>query len=63
MENTIIIEALLVEHGKTLSAIEQLLVENNELLVRCYTAALFVIGTVGAIGVCVLLYKFLRLFF
>lgn len=45
------------------SAVETLLAQNNELLLRIYATQLTVIGVLGAIGVCFLLYKFLRKFF
>lgn len=35
----------------------------NELLLRMYTTQLFVIGVLGAVFVCFILYKFLRKFF
>lgn len=40
-----------------------LITQQNDLLQRIYTADLFVIGAVSAVGVTVLLYKFIRLFF
>lgn len=40
-----------------------LITQQNEILEHIYTADLFVIGAVSAIGVSVLLYKFIRLFF
>lgn len=46
-----------------LSTLENLMVQNNELLLRVYTTQLFAIGVLGAVGVCYLLYKCLRKFF
>ena len=48
---------------ETTSAIETLLVQNNDLLARLYVGQLFVIGVTGACLVVFLLYKFLRKFF
>ena len=46
-----------------LTAIETLLVQNNEILCSIYAVLLFQIGVVGAVFVLFLLYKFLRKFF
>lgn len=37
--------------------------QTNQLIVQEYAALLFVIGVAGAVGVLVLLYKFMRLFY
>lgn len=42
--------------------IEQM-VMSNELLARVYSAQLFVIGVVGAVGVLFLLYRFIKSFY
>ena len=47
----------------SLETVESLLAQNTELLLRIYTAQLFVIGVVGALLVVFLLYKFLRKFY
>lgn len=39
------------------------MVENTKVLQAQYTALLFVIGTVGAVFVCILLYKFIKSFY
>lgn len=46
-----------------ISTLETLVAQNNELLLHIYTALLWVIGVLCAVGVLVLLYKFLRKFF
>lgn len=48
---------------ETLSTLEPLVVQNNELLLRIYIVQLFVLGVAGAGLVIFLLYKFLRKFF
>lgn len=45
------------------TAIETLLVQNNDLLCRIYVVLLFWVGVSGAVFVLFLLYKFLRKFF
>lgn len=45
------------------SNIEILLVEQTELLKAIYTLGLYCLGVVGAIFVCFLLYKFIKLFY
>lgn len=45
------------------TALEELLVVNNDLLARLYATDLFVIGVCGTLGVLFLLYKFIKLFY
>lgn len=46
-----------------LQDIETLVAQNVDLQLAIYTLLLIVIGCVSAVGVCVLLYKFLKLFY
>lgn len=46
-----------------LQDIEKLVAQNVEAQQALYVALLFVIGCVSAVGVCVLLYKFLKVFY
>ena len=57
------LEALLLENNERLSMLIELLVQNNDFVLRLYANSLVVIGVLGAVGVCVLLYKFLRKFY
>lgn len=40
-----------------------LVAHQNDILTSIYTNGLFAIGVIGAIGVLILLYKFIRLFY
>lgn len=46
-----------------ISTLETLVAYNNQLLEGIYITLLFIVGVVPAVGVCYLLYKFLRKFF
>lgn len=46
-----------------LQDIEKLVVQNVETQQAIYIALLFAIGCISAVGVCVLLYKFLKVFY
>ena len=54
---------LLEQNNVHLEEIGSNIAQNVELLAQIYTAQLFVIGVVGAVAVCVILYKFLRQFY
>lgn len=61
MENTIIVDLLPLETAVAENT--ALLTDIRLLLAQVYTLQLAVIGVVSAIGVCYLLYRFLRKFF
>lgn len=46
-----------------LQDLEPLLTQHNELLAGVYTLLLVIFGVASAVGVCVLLYKFIKLFY
>lgn len=56
-------EALLEDANEHLEEIVEYEAQSAETLQQMYTAQLFGIGVTGAVLVCVILYKFLRLFF
>lgn len=56
-------EALLENSNEYLTQIVEYEAQSAETLQQMYTAQLFGIGVTGAVVVCVILYKFLRLFF
>lgn len=57
------LELLLEQNNLFLEEIALNSSQSVELLSQIYTAQLFVIGVVGAVAVCVILYKFLRQFY
>lgn len=56
-------ETLLENQNEYLEEIVEYEAQSAETLQQMYTAQLFGIGVTGAVLVCVILYKFLRLFF
>lgn len=57
------LEALLLENNERLSMLIDTVVQSNEVGLSIYAALLFALGVLGATGVCVLLYNFLRKFY
>lgn len=57
------LELLLEQNNLFLEEIAEYSAQSVELLSQVYTAQLFVIGVVGAVAVCVILYRFLRQFY
>ena len=57
------LELLLEQNNLFLEEIAEYSAQSVELLAQVYTAQLFVIGVLGAVAVCVILYRFLRQFY
>lgn len=57
------LELLLEQNNLFLEEVALNSAQSVELLSQIYTAQLFVIGVLGAVAVCVILYKFLRQFY
>ena len=52
-----------MEQEQLLNDLIELVAHQNDILTSIYTNGLFAIGVIGAIGVLILLYKFIRLFY
>lgn len=63
MEEQLANEVMTVVETIDIEPLIEQMVMSNELLARVYSAQLFVIGVVGAVGVLFLLYRFIKTFY
>lgn len=57
------VELLLQQNNEMLQNLANKMVENTIMSQHIYVSMLFALGTLAAIGVCVLLYKFIKQFY